>query len=184
MATKKLAEAARNALPGPMPEKTPAEAAQKMPPDRGLEMMPVEAMQRMPLGRMSVKGRPAGTHRSALPARWKVKSMPPSPWGTGMRGSRNEAESACYLRVGPPSSETEMERVAGGLGGEALSEAEIVLRVRGGLGWAIPQCWAGDRVCIGPLWSLGRIWVPWKSWRSSMVSGCRATTEWSSLVAS
>ena len=42
----------------------------------------------------------------------------------------SEAELAYFLRVGPlPSSEAEMRRTAGGLGGEASSEAEIVLRV-------------------------------------------------------
>ena len=40
------------------------------------------------------------------------------------------------------SSEVEIERTAGGLGEEASSEAEIVLRVRGGLGWAVPWNWA------------------------------------------
>ena len=43
-----------------------------------------------------------------------------------------EAEFACSPRVGPlPSSEAEMRFAVEGLGGEASSEAEIVLRVRG-----------------------------------------------------
>ena len=82
-----------------------------------------------------------------------------------------------------PSSEAEMQRTTGGLGGEASSEAEIVLRVRGGLEWAVPRSWAVGRVWIGLLWDLERIWVSRKSWRPSMVSGCSAMTELSSLVA-
>ena len=71
-----------------------------------------------------------------------------------------------------------------GLGGEVSSEVEIAPRVWGGLEWAVPRSWAVGRVRIGLLWDLERIWVLWESWKSSMVSGCRATTELSSLVAS
>ena len=48
-----------------------------------------------------------------------------------MEGSA-EAELACSPRVGPlPSSKAEMWCAVEGLGGEASSEAEIALRVRG-----------------------------------------------------
>ena len=58
----------------------------------------------------------------------------PRPCGRLGRGVSNEAELACFSRVGfPPSSEAKMWCAARVLGGEALSEAEIVLRVRGGL---------------------------------------------------
>jgi hypothetical protein len=46
-------------------------------------------------------------------------------------GVSSEVELACFLRVGSlPSSEAETERAAaGGLSGEASSEAEIAIRV-------------------------------------------------------
>jgi len=101
------------------------------------------------------------------------------------KGVSSEAELAFFPRVGSlPSSKAEMWCPTGGLGGEASSETEIVLLVRGGLGQAVTQSWVVGRVCIGPLWDLERIWVLQESWRSSMVSGCRVTTELSSLVAS
>ena len=47
-------------------------------------------------------------------------------------GVLGEAELACSPRVGPlPSSKAEMWCAVEGLGGEASSEAEIALRVRG-----------------------------------------------------
>ena len=47
-------------------------------------------------------------------------------------GVLREAELACSPRLGPlPSSEAEMWCAIEGLGGEASSEAEIALRVRG-----------------------------------------------------
>jgi len=64
-------------------------------------------------------------------ARW---SFPPSrgPAEGSAEGVSNEAELACFPRVGfLPSSEGEMCCVAGSLGGEASSEAEIILRVQG-----------------------------------------------------
>ena len=55
-----------------------------------------------------------------------------------VEGVSNEEELAYFPRVGPLAlSEAEMWCAAGGLGGETLSEAEIVPRVRGGLGRAI-----------------------------------------------
>ena len=50
-----------------------------------------------------------------------------------------------------------------GLGGEASSEAEIVPRIRGGLGWAVKRSWAVCRVWIGLLWDLEGIWALLKS---------------------
>ena len=45
-------------------------------------------------------------------------------------GVSNEAELACFPRLSVlPSSEAELWSTAGGLGGEALREAEIVPRV-------------------------------------------------------
>ena len=58
--------------------------------------------------------------------------FPPEPRLRGglAEGVSNEAELACFPRVGPlPSSEAEMQCTAGGLGGEASSEAEIASRV-------------------------------------------------------
>ena len=45
-----------------------------------------------------------------------------------------------------------------GLGGEALSEAEITLRVRGGnLRWAVQQSWAVNWASLGPGEDLGAV---------------------------
>ena len=63
------------------------------------------------------------------------RSVPPSrgPAEGSAEGVSDEAELACLPRVGRlPLSEAEMWRLAGGLGGEASSEAEIAPRVRKG----------------------------------------------------
>ena len=98
----------------------------------------------------------------------------------------SEAEVACLPRVGPlPSSEAEMWCVVEGLGGEASSEAEIALRVRGEASDG-PYRGAGSWAECGLdlFGDLERIWVLWESRRSSMVFGCIVTMELSSLVAS
>ena len=54
----------------------------------------------------------------------------PGPTEGSAEGVSKEAELACLSRVGfLPSGEAEMWCAAGGLGGEASSEAEIIPRV-------------------------------------------------------
>ena len=92
------------------------------------------------------------------------RSFPPSrgPAEGPAEGVSNEAELACFPRVGfLPSSEAEMWCAVEGLGGEASSEAEIALRVRGG-----PRMGRTAELGRGPsvywaLWDLERIWAPW-----------------------
>ena len=59
--------------------------------------------------------------------------LEPRPAEGSTEGGLERGRVGLFPRVGPlPSSEAETERTAGGIGGEASSEAEIVPRVREG----------------------------------------------------
>ena len=100
-------------------------------------------------------------------------------------GVSNKAEIACFPRVGPYSR---ARRRCGALleasAGRPRARRRSFHGFEGGLERAVPWSWAVGRVRVGPLWDLERIWVFKESWSSFMVSGCRAMTELSSLVAS
>ena len=80
-----------------------------------------------------------------------------------VEGASSEAELSYFRGVGPlPSSEAETWCIAGGLCGEASSEAEVVPRVRGG-----PRM--GRTVELGS--GLSERWASWESGESLDVVG-------------
>ena len=106
------------------------------------------------------------------------------PMKDSAEGVLNEVEIACFSWVGPyPRARQRWNALLEASAGRPRVRQRSLCgfeeapdgSYRGAGPWA---------EYIGPHGSPERIRVLWESWRSSMVSGCRATTELSSLVAS